>query len=171
MRLTQYMRTAFIKAVMDDVPCVDYEAQAAKVMMEYAASKLPPKVKAVWNDNATRGYIDVKWARCCGFNADVPDGAVPPEDSATYRELERLRKLKSQQDETRSALRNKLRAAAYSVTTSKALIDLLPEFKKYIPADAQPPDRTVPVVANLVADLVAAGWPKDKKPTLKAVKK
>ena len=39
---------------------------------------------------------------------------------------------------------------------------MLPEFEKYLPADEQKALRSVPVVANLVADFTKAGWPKDK---------
>ena len=61
------------------------------------------------------------------------------------------------------SLREKLHGCAYAVTTRKALVDLLPEFEKYLPADDASVCRTLPVVQNVVSDFVKAGWPKDGK--------
>ena len=59
-------------------------------------------------------------------------------------------------------LETKLMAAANSCTTRKALVELLPEFEKYLPADQAAACKTLPAVANIMADFVKAGWPKDE---------
>ena len=53
---------------------------------------------------------------------------------------------------------------ALGASTRKGLADALPEFEKYLPADEPAAVRSLPVVANVVADFVKAGWPKGKQP-------
>ena len=53
-------------------------------------------------------------------------------------------------------------AAAMSCTTRKALANLLPEFEQYLPEDTPAAIRSLPAIANIVADFSKAGWPKDK---------
>lgn len=66
------------------------------------------------------------------------------------------------QKRRRKDLEAKLSAAAESCTTRKALADLLPEFAKYLPEDEAAACKTLPAVANIVADFTKAGWPKAK---------
>jgi hypothetical protein len=61
-----------------------------------------------------------------------------------------------------NALRTKLSATADAVSTRKALIDLLPEFEKYLPADESKAVASLPAVANVLSDFVKAGWPKNQ---------
>lgn len=61
-------------------------------------------------------------------------------------------------------LRKQLTAVIASCTTLKQAKEALPEFIKYLPKEpGSAIDRTLPVVGNLVADLVKAGWPAKKK--------
>ena len=46
MRLTNTLREAFIRAVMDDVPSIDYAEQEQKVATAWAVSIMPPYVYA-----------------------------------------------------------------------------------------------------------------------------
>jgi len=50
----------------------------------------------------------------------------------------------------------------YACTTTKQLRELLPEFDRYLPAEEEKTLRTLPVVQNIVADFVKAGWPAKK---------
>lgn len=61
-----------------------------------------------------------------------------------------------------NTLRKKLEATIAACTTLKQAKECLPEFEKYLPAEAAPADRSLPVVGNLVADLIKVGWPKKK---------
>jgi hypothetical protein len=78
-------------------------------------------------------------------------------------EVDALAEKASADKAARAVLSQRLRAVAYSVSTRKALAEALPEFAKYLPADEAEAMRTVPVIANVVADFVRAGWPKDKR--------
>ena len=48
-------------------------------------------------------------------------------------------------------------------TRYEQALEILPEFAKYLPQERDGKViRSMPVIANLVADLMQAGWPKDK---------
>jgi hypothetical protein len=76
--------------------------------------------------------------------------------------VDELKIKRSLQEKARADLRSKLKSVAYSVSTRKALVAALPEFEKYLPADEAKAVRTLPVVQNVVADFVKAGWPARK---------
>jgi Tfp pilus assembly protein PilO len=83
--------------------------------------------------------------------------------SLSAKALEKLSALaaaKATQTSDRNTLSSKLQAAANSVATRKALVALLPEFEKYLPADKEAACKNLPAVANLLADFSKAGWPK-----------
>jgi hypothetical protein len=83
--------------------------------------------------------------------------------SLPAKALEKMNALavaKATQASDRDTLSAKLQAAANSVATRKALVELLPEFEKYLPADEGAACKTLPAVANLLADFSKAGWPK-----------
>lgn len=158
MKLTKNLREAFVRAVMADVPRIDYREQMQKVATAAAVSMLPVPVAVAYKQFPD--YIESRnvWAGSLYFSVPAAGNVVfPPE---VEEELSRLGALNDAQDESRSALRTKLTAAANSVTTRKALANLLPEFEKYLPADDRTATLNLPAVTNVVADFVKAGWPK-----------
>ncbi len=160
MRLTMNLKESFVRAAMADVPSVDYDEAISKVACEDAASKLPPKVRAVYADKATRHFVATTYIRIAGAYLCVPNGGdYSPSPEATL-EVERLCKEQKTQADKRNDLRLKLRGCAMACTTKKQLVDMLPEFEKYLPEDEAAACRTLPVVTNVVADFVKAGWPK-----------
>lgn len=167
MKLTNYMRDAFVRRVMDDVPSVDYSEAIRAEVMKAAVAAMPPKVRAAWADKSLNCYINTSYfsvLRVSVANVPMPRGAS---HEAAEKHLQDavaglVAKYKEQIDK-RDALQSKLKQCAYSATTRKALAGMLPEFEKYLPADETAALRSVPVVANVVADFVKAGWPKDHK--------
>ena len=165
MRLTNVMRDAFVRAVMNDVPSVDYSTQFQDAATKITVAALPSSVRKVWDDKATREYVKTvnPFRYIVGPNAHVPGFDEEALKKILSVEYEKTKRLQESQDEHRRELRQRVKAAAYSVRTRKALVDILPEFEKYLPADQAAANRQLPTVANLVADLSKAGWPKDKK--------
>lgn len=53
--------------------------------------------------------------------------------------------------------------AISACTTRKQAAEVLPEFEKYLPEDEPKALRTLPALANVAADFVKAGWPKNAK--------
>ena len=168
MKLTNTIREAFIRAAMDDVPAVDYTEQIRKVAYDDLVAQLPAAVRKVWDDNKLRCYINTTTGRYGGVSITYPaDGDYWREAKPLTKEaaamVSDLKAKSDAQDKTRSDLRDKVRSAACACTTRKALVNLLPEFEKYLPSDeAKAQKMNLPAVANIVADFVNAGWPKGK---------
>ena len=163
MKLTNTMRDAFVRAAMDDVPSVDYTEQIRSLALAAALRVAPPAIQKAWADPELRPYINTSRLWVGGVTTYVPqrDGGTGvellPEDNA---EVLRLEKASDGQSERESALKEKLKGAAYGCSTRKALATMLPEFERYLPADDAVATRMLPVAANVVADFVKAGWPK-----------
>lgn len=168
MKLTNTLRDAFIRAAMQDVPQIDYDAQIDKLFREAAIAALPAKVRALLKDKECERFVHFEYRSLTGLyrNQHVPcsrfrdDFKLPTEVQA---EIRALIDKSDAQGRHRNELERKLRGVAYGVTTRKALADALPEFTKYLPADEVAAARSLPVVANVVADFVKAGWPKGGK--------
>lgn len=167
MRLTNYMRDAFISAAMHDVPREDFRDQMQTLLVKAAVSCLPPKVRALYDDPATRDFIrHTQLGHGLNYTYVPGLGTLPVSTQEKYDELKEKQK---EQDARLRELRGQLRGVAYSARTRKALVALLPEFEKYLPADDSAVCKTLPAVANVVADFVKAGWPKDSAMNAPAV--
>lgn len=168
MKLTKYTRQAFVRAAMDDVPEVDYNQRARDIALAAAEKLIPAEIKLLIAKSATALWVHKHWLTLPGSFSNIL--VATPSDSGSYwlkekapkvwAELCVLAKSDEKQREQRKELRLKLTACAESVTTRKALADLLPEFEKYLPVDEREAIRTLPAVANVVAEFTKAGWPK-----------
>jgi len=160
MKLTNYIRDAFVKSVMNDVPQKDYSQQIQDMVRKSLHSTLPPKIKELATDPVLSRYLNSRSGSFYGvytpYFGDRQEH-LPVKDQVA---IQKIKDLKDAQDTQRKDLETKLKAAAYGCTTSKALLELLPEFGKYLPAEEEKTCRTLPAVANLMADLSKAGWPK-----------
>jgi hypothetical protein len=164
LKLTNYMRDAFVRAVMDDVPEVDYKQQIRDTALKAAVEAMPAKLRTVWDDPKLQDCIAVGHTYltdCVYKNLPVYPG-IEEALKAQTDVLEALHAKHHAQEDQRYELRTKVKAVAYSAKTRKQLAEMLPEFEKYLPADEAAAIRTLPVVANVVAELVAAGWPKEQ---------
>lgn len=169
-RLTQHDRQAFISAVMDDVPYVDYDEQAREKVQKFALSKLPEGVAASikafpdWFQVALYVYLPgtLNNINVVAKNREEFDKMLKA-DKKLWAELVAMDKAKIAQHTIRQTLRDKVKGLAFSCTTVAALETRAPEFKKYLGKSTPVVDRSVPAVQNIVADLVKAGWPKDQK--------
>lgn len=173
MRLTTSMRDAFVRAVLDDVPRVDYNEQFKTVAIAHCLSRLPKEIVKIYNNSTLRGYLKFETVsiREEWYESEV-SAALPMYDNyhlvkselAALPEVQALTKAKQAQHDRIYKLRQDLKAAILSVSTVKQANELLPEFTKYLPQPEDKPSKFAPaVIANLAADLTAAGWPKDKE--------
>lgn len=170
MRLAQYHRDAFVSAVMNDVPKTDYDEIAHKLAQDYLVERMPPKVRAVYDDKNLRRHLR---SQSTGF--PNPLNNHPLYTAPDYFYIEQTPDLKalvasvaaqkSAQDAQRANLRSKLTAVVKSCPTRAALAKALPEFEKYLPAE-EAKSGNLPALANVVADFVQAGWPKGKEVTV-----
>jgi hypothetical protein len=164
MRLTQSIRQAFVHSAMNDVPSIDYKEQIRTRINELAkkyrkAAGLPEAELQRYVDSYL--YPRVGSMHVTGLLASEKEAIEKDSD------LGKLIVKSTAQTETRDKLEQKLTGIANSVNTSKALIELLPEFEKYLPAEAAKASN-LPAISNMVGDFIRAGWPKNKATTATA---
>lgn len=177
MRMTKHLQEAFIKAVLDDVPTLDYAEMIRPIVLADFVSQLPPLVRAVW-DSPHREYINTSYFseshdiyRSRGYwsySVDVPiisgyDSAPRKLTPAGQKNVDKLTKKWEAQNVRMHMLKEKLEGAVKAFTTTKALREALPEFEKYLPPE-EAKVSNLPALANVVANLMEAGWPKGKTP-------
>lgn len=170
MKLTKYIRQAFIEAAMNDVPYVDYGSQAQALAEKTLLEIMPASVTNLLSDknaepwiNREYMYMPRNFSNFAGYTTRNNNDIISKLRPKVWGQINELHKLDEQQTEKLRQLRIKLQGCAESVTTRKALAELLPEFEKYLPEDQKEAIKTLPAVANIVADFAAAGWPKNKK--------
>lgn len=170
MRLTNTIREAFIRAAMNDVPEVNYEEEAQKIGKAAISASLPASVQKMIKDPLASEYLNREYITMPRrfsnfyFYAQRNDNSVlQNKHPEVWVQITELHAKYEQQIKDHNELRNKLSAVANSVTTRKALVAALPEFEKYLPTDEEKAIRTLPAVANVVADFAKAGWPKDQQ--------
>ena len=168
MKLTKYTRAAFVRAAMQDVPKPEnFEAQAHKLVIEDSIAQLPAEVQPLARHKDLKFCLRTvsHYFYTTPFSSvDVfaPRGANYRPSQAVREAVAALTEKQKAHDAIRSGLEEKLMSTAMACTTRKALAELLPEFEKYLPEDTPAAIRTLPAVANIVADFARAGWPKDK---------
>ncbi len=172
MKLTKHMRDAFVSAVMNDVPVDDCEERLRKEVMRASLAALPNNVRSVWMDDETRPYLKTIYRHYAGQSICVPgiEGGrwtgtdpIPSLFSLDKLLIDNLAAQCKAQAEYHSSLKQRLKNIADSSNTRKQLLEALPEFEKYLPADTPTACKTLPAIANIVTDFVKAGWPKGKK--------
>lgn len=164
MRLTKYDKEAFVRAVMNDVPRIDYREQAQKLFDEWLVTKLPAEVAAVFKRNDLQHYLESFYVSRMPLISHRQIAACGIElDDAIRERLEALDQLDTEQCDVHEQLKDKVTAVIYGCSTLKTATERLPEFVKYLPADRDGTGVTnLPAISNIVASLVAAGWPKQQ---------
>ena len=166
MRLSTSMRQAFVRAVMDDVPFVDYDEQVRELAQKTVDSYRPAAlVRALEIDpsiqdwlNRDYQYIHKYQKSFCLVGSKQSLDRLNADPDFTQA-AQNLRKQQQAQLEQRSALETKLKASAQACQTRAQLAKALPEFEKYLPIEASN-SKCLPALANLMSDFMAAGWPK-----------
>jgi hypothetical protein len=177
MKLTKYDRQAFVKAVMADIPQIDYREQARKLIYEDSIEQLPKNLQEPARDPKSKDLIHNSTYYIPEFaNSFFVFGhrysSFKP-STKIAKKLEELEALHAEQQAKLNAVEGKLTASIEACTTLKTAKERLPEFEKYLPIDRTPEKGAyLPAVANLVADLSTLGWPKgEKKVEAKTAKK
>jgi len=175
MRLTKYQREAFVRAVLNDVPKIDYESAVRKLVSDDNIAHLPEKIKAVAIDPKTRDYLRSSYYHTSIFlgvrisvGTSIIEGSErnwKPSPAAAVKIQEMMKQWAEQQWRV-TELEGKVSRAIWSVMTIKQAKATLPEFVKYLPEEPEKgksPNLPAPIIANLLADLSRAGWPKGKQ--------
>jgi hypothetical protein len=160
MRLTLTLRQAFVRSAMNDVPKIDHDELARKLLINAAKMRLPTPVFVMIEDPALRDYVKVEQNYYDGIGYVHTPGFERP--NLTVGEQKKLDSLiidKKAQREVFTDLRDKLTSVASSVNTTKKLAELLPDFAKYLPKEDEKSSQ-LPAVAGVLTDFMSAGWPK-----------
>ena len=170
MKLTNYHRNAFVKSAMNDVPKVDYEQQCRDLANKMRMAILKPL-----------GLDKAELQRLNGSNTAWMPKAMPNmtlygltqeecTSISTSSAILDLCTAHENQKKARDAMSEKLKGIANGCSTRNQLVELLPEFEKYLPEDTPKPGANLPAISNLVGDFVRAGWPKNKQPATVSAK-
>lgn len=156
MKLSKLTKEAIIRAIWNEVPEVDHKAR--KVAIQAALVELfTPKVKALYKTQP--GALKTVYCRPLGSSdMSYEDRHVTVAD-LTEEQIDSVLEPYTEEDRARGEACNKLRDLVMGCSTRNQLVKLLPECEKYLPAEAST-DRTLPVVANVIADMTKLGWPK-----------
>lgn len=169
MKLTNYIRDAFVEAALADVPkSCDHTEEIRKIAHADLVAQLPAVIQKAWKDNATMEYVKRTTDRYGGVSVAYPATSEYSRVAAkltaeAQKQVDKLAAEMKADEALRQDLRQKLKGAAYACNTTKQLRELLPEFDKYLPAEEEKTCRTLPAVANIVADFTKAGWPAKKQ--------
>ncbi len=159
MNLDKYTKQSIVKAIMQDLPAID-TIKRAEAINAAIIKAMSPEVRKLYKTKPealrTRSvaYADPhsSWTQNTVVG-DVTEDKIK-EIVAPYKK----------EEEERDAMRRKLTHAFEGIRTLKAALKMFPEFKKYMPTEAEP-TKNLPALANVMADLSKLGWPKDAKKT------
>ena len=189
MKLSKKHREDFVEAVMSDVPSANYLTQAedrARLLYKQIAEKvgvnnitlerLEMRSCSIYlskhgqthkfaRDGREAGWTWKDNDRYCFFRIGLHGLTVKEVEDSIEKdpEIQKLVDLFIEEKNKHADLRQKVTAVIAACSTLKQAKEALPEFEKYLPAEPGNVDRSLPVVGNLVADLVKAGWPAKKK--------
>ena len=176
MRLTNFLRDAFVRAVMHDVPSTNYEEQAHKLARDQVRAMFKKEFPTIDYDKA----CDSEWFNSGSIN--MPYGIhgihikcmtcwnMLKDEGKVWPKLEELGVKKKEQEKKLSELESRLKGVAYACTTRKQLEEALPEFSAYLPEEEAKAAKTLPAVANVLSEFVKAGWPKQNAGKIAAAK-
>jgi len=164
MKLTNFIRDAFIRSALADVPQIDYEEKIRALLIKDAIAQLPVELRKAYLNPATIGYINIGYSFTGAGSTSIPCNNNAKDfklSTAAQQTIDALKVKCKEQEIIMWNLRDKIKAAAYAVTTSKLLLELLPEFDKYLPVDITV-TKNLPAIQGILTDFIKAGWPKDK---------
>lgn len=154
MKLTNYLRNAFVKAVANDLP--DVKAPCMDDVQAALYKAMSPKVKAVYTNPETRRALKTQYyaPKDSGWNER---GSVFVGDASLDDVLTEYHAACNARDNAIS----KVKILAASCSTLKQLQDAAPDLVKYMPSEKTGATPLPPAVVGVLDSLKAAGFPKE----------
>ena len=154
MKIDKYTKQSIVRAIMADVPKPDKKKRLADLQVAIDKA-MSPEVRKVYKTKPEA-------LRTRHFGSLVSDFGVAALIVGDVNEetLKAMTKPYETEDHARREAEYKLESVIATCNTLKQLNDRLPEFKKYFPTEAAPLPKSLPALANVVADLSKLGWPK-----------
>lgn len=169
MRLTNYDKNAFVRAVMNEVPKIDYQKQLDEVILLDSRLQLEPEVQVVHANPKTRMRLERRLHYAEGRGSNLGGtyiyGFTYSKYTASKEAGTKIIEIGTNADDqadTRATIEEKVRGMINACGTLKKAKELLPEeLHKYLPAEREVKSTAnVPLVVNLIGDLTALGFPK-----------
>lgn len=167
MRLTKYHKEAFVRAVMADVPKIDYQELARERVQKYALYILHDDVAALCAKDEKLKAKVTQYTYLPGVLQSVYATSTESDvywlktyHETVWDELRVMSDAYEAQRTARSELECSVQNAIAGCTTVKNALKMLPEFAEYLPVDVERTDN-LPMISTIVASLTLAGWPKD----------
>lgn len=165
MRLIKSQKEAFVRAVIQDIPVIDFNQQCREIMEKSLKKIIPKHVQDFAAKNP--GWIKLGYystpSSFSNFAFIMPDShrneysIVRDKDNEAWQKLVELGNLEQEQKQKIKQVERQLQCVIDSCTTLKQALEQLPEFKKYLPSEE--PSKNLPA-ANIVSELNALGFPK-----------
>lgn len=163
MRLTQTMRDAYVRSIMNDLPKTDYRELANKEVRAAVAARFAREFPGMDIDSdVARNWLNhsgTSLPNPLGYYYDlVPRSFSYRDDPELAAKLNAFAARHKDQERVHNELEYKIKGAARACTTRKQLAEAMPEFARYLPEEEAAAIRTLPAVVNLVSEFTAAGW-------------
>jgi hypothetical protein len=155
MKFTQLIRESIVKAVMADVPFVDYMEKARSLVNKQAiVFRKKAGIPEGINERLCHKHVLILGSYTYVYGA-TGDEAQSIKDLPA---IEALAALHTEQGTKHLALQSLITSAMASVKTLNQAVEAFPEFEKYYPKE-NISVRSLPALTNVVSDFVKAGWP------------
>lgn len=147
MKLTNYLRDAFVRSVMQEVPAIDYDL-LAKQLQDALYSGMSADVRRVYRKTPNALKVQGFW-----FSGDRYQRKSVVGDADFDLIFPQYNAVPNARDD----FQHKLKKAVNGFTTVKQVRDAYPELAHHLP-DEKVPTKNLPAQANLIAELVLLGW-------------
>lgn len=161
-RLTEYHRSALARCIMNDTPFPTPDEIKAQAQAALFAA-MPDDMRAVaqahpnWVKSTAGNFVTYAVSEVTAYAGSLAIAGL--NDDQINKAVEPFAQQLIDRDKLQVEVENSLRA----FSTVKSLLKVMPELEKYVAHLALPASSNLPAVANVVAKLSAAGWPKDKE--------
>lgn len=177
MRLTKSHKDAFVKAVLDDVPSIDYNEQVRALILDDSISQLPKELQSFARDPKTTELINSQWktiekprdkeGRWVGSIGCTIKGASSEDYKPSKKaqaQLDKWLPALVEQSNARLKLERDLYNTILAFSTVKQAQEAFPEFVKYLPVIVKKGELLPSTInKNILIELARAGFPKGKK--------
>lgn len=147
MNLTKYHKKAIVTSILNDTPEPNKDELKQKIQLDLFDA-MSPAAQALYR--VTPSALASTSSYDCGIAYGATLIVGDADKNAVLKPYIKAH-------EARQNIKTKLTNALEGMRTRKQFIDAFPEFSHYAPEESGP-TANLPALANIVADLVKAGW-------------
>lgn len=160
-RLTQFQKTQMVNAIMRDIP-VKHDPKLLKdKFLQTAIDALPPEIRKIWDNEKTRGFVNLDHVGVNGIYQWVPSerGSGSCEKKFSKEKwnalLDEMKAVKDEEQQ-RTNLRKEISANFSTIRTVKQFTEQFPELVKYLP-DEKKPVGNLPMTTHMIDKIKEMG--------------